>query len=416
MRLLTRTTLYYFFISIAVFGIGSLVAYWIISDISDKDLNEFFERREAQTVERIQEGDVPPENKRTRDFIRKLEKAPASLKPTFKDTTFYFGRWETHVRRKSIIRLINGEYYQINIYKSIKETDDELESALYTIFYLFLALLLAMLVLNYFLSRNIWQPFNHTLLEIKRFNLSENRPLLLQQTSIHEFQELNRLVSEMTEKIRNDYQNLKEFTENVSHEVQTPLAVIKNKLEMLIQSPNLNEEQLRLIESAYSSSSKLSKLNKTLTLITKIENQEFSNIQKINLTDLLEKILYNFQEILSLKEIQLSANLSPEIIIPIDPMMADVLITNLVKNAVQHNFPQGLVQVTLHPKQLVIANTGEPLKNGVENMFSRFAKEKKSSDSLGLGLAIVKKICEVNRFSIQYVYQEDLHIFTVQFS
>jgi signal transduction histidine kinase len=177
----------------------------------------------------------------------------------------------------------------------------------------------------------------------------------------------------------------------------------------------MDEEQSKMVHSAYNSASKLSKLSKTLTLITKIENQEFKNIQLIDFKYILETALYNFQELIELKDITLVQDLSEEVLIRIDPLVADMLVANLLKNAIKHNFEQGLIRIQLNKKQFIIANTGCPPKVDTETLFHRFQKNNPSSDSLGLGLAIVKKICDVNEFQIHYTFENDLHSIVVDF-
>jgi signal transduction histidine kinase len=219
----------------------------------------------------------------------------------------------------------------------------------------------------------------------------------------------------MIMKNRTDYKNLKEFSENASHEMQTPLAVAKGKLELMLQSKTLDEEQLSLINSAYESINHLSKMSRSLSLLTKIDNNEFTDLKEINLSEKLNNSIYDFNELLSLKSINIEHNIEPNIIIKSDPVLLQVLITNLFQNAIRHNIHKGQISVVLKKDHLEISNTGKPLKADTESMFKRFKKDNQSGETIGLGLAIVQKICTVNNFVISYKYENERHILRVGF-
>ena len=412
MKLLTKTTIFHLLLSIAFFCVGGLISYQIIYMWINQDVNEYFDYKEAIIKKKILEG---KEIKSKRFQVVPLE-SPKIIEDQITDTTVTNGSWEVPFKKKVMVRVIDNQMYQITIYKYFGEQDDEIDAVIGTVYYLGVAFLIVFIAFNYFLSRKIWLPFNHTLQEIKNFKISENRPLTLQKTNIKEFKELNNLVIEMTGKIQKDYNNLKEFTENASHEIQTPLAIIKVKLEMLLSTDNLTDEQAKLVKSAYTSTSKLSHLGKALALITRIENLEFANhVKEVNLNQIIESQLDNFEEILPLKDIKLEKDLEPEVTVQMAPLLADILFSNLIKNAIKHNVNQGIISIHLNSYTFTICNTGRPPKGDVNHFFERFAKDNQASKSLGLGLAIVKKICDVSSFDIDYAYEKDLHTITVKF-
>jgi signal transduction histidine kinase len=271
-----------------------------------------------------------------------------------------------------------------------------------------------MLVANYYLSRRLLRPFHQTLRAIKGFRVSNTAPLELQESNIREFEELNTLMLDMTDKIKDDYRNLKEFTENASHEIQTPLAIIKSKVELLIQS-SLNDEQMQHVQSIYEVSNRLSKINKALLLLAKIENQQFQQTQTIDLRQLVEKHLQNFQELIEMKNIYLKTEINSSAQIELNPILADMLISNLLSNAIKHNYQEGEIIVGLSQNVLKINNTGKTDGVKGEAMFERFKKGNNVSNSVGLGLSIVKKICDVNHINIVHLYKEDVHEFLLTF-
>ncbi|MDX2304998.1 MAG: HAMP domain-containing sensor histidine kinase [Microscillaceae bacterium] len=412
MKLLTKTTIYHLLLSMAFFCIGGMISYQLIFMWIDQDVNEYFDFKESKIRERILQGE---EVMSERYRAIPLDK-PLLIPDKIIDTTMFNGTWHAPYKKKTMVRVVNGQLYHITIFKYFDEQNDEIEAVIGTVYYLAVGFLIIFVVFNYFLSRRIWLPFNHTLQEIKNFKIRENRPLVLQPTNIYEFQELNRLVLDMTGQIQRDYNNLKEFTENASHEIQTPLAIIKVKLEMLLSTGELSTEQSKLVQSAYTSTSRLSQLGKALALITRIENHEFEDhVKEVNLNQILESHLDNFEEIIRLKGITLETDLDLDVSVQMAPLLADILFSNLIKNAVKHNLNQGIISLHLSPYSFTICNTGKPPKGSTDLFFERFRKDNQASNSLGLGLAIVKKICDVSGFEIHYAYENDLHTITIRF-
>ncbi len=225
-------------------------------------------------------------------------------------------------------------------------------------------------------------------------------------TRISEFRALNKAIAAMTDKIHRDYTSLKEFTENASHEIQTPLAIIKNKLELLIQDENLAEEQALHIKAVYDAASRLSKLNQVLLLLTKIEHHQFIEKERINLSNLLTNQLDHYQELISARNLELVTDIAPGISIFMNPMLAEILITNLLSNTIKHNIPNGEIRIILSNGTLSIQNPGNPPSQKTEMLFDRFKKGTSNTDSLRLGLFLVKTICETQQLRIHYSFQK----------
>jgi signal transduction histidine kinase len=216
------------------------------------------------------------------------------------------------------------------------------------------------------------------------------------------------------DQVRKDFQNLKEFNENISHEIQTPLAVIRNKIVLLLESKNMDEKERERVQAVYQEINKLSKIGKSLTLISRIENQEFKRQDSVNVGGSIENILNNMEEIIKFKQIDVSTDLQPATV-ECDRILADILFTNLIKNAVQHNTEGGSINIRLTPQKLEITNSGENIELPPERLFSRFHKGNSAKDSLGLGLAINQKICEIYGFRLDYSRNDDMHTFSLNF-
>jgi signal transduction histidine kinase len=235
------------------------------------------------------------------------------------------------------------------------------------------------------------------------------------ESMIIEFNQLNIVLKKMIQRILKDFTDLKEFTGDISHEIQTPLAVVKSKAELLLQTENLTEKQNQLIIEILEGTTSLSNLNKTLILLTKIEHHQFPQIQDIEFEKRIIFHLSNFQDYIDSKQLTVTSKFSESVKLKMNPELADILIINLLKNAIRHNITSGTINIELSSKSLVISNSGAELNENTEKLFQRFTKASKINDSLGLGLALVKKICESYNFKVSYDYKDQLHTLSVKF-
>ena len=258
-------------------------------------------------------------------------------------------------------------------------------------------------------------PFYEILAKTKGFKVTQNQPLKFVKTNISEFDDLQNVLQELTHQISTDYHALKEFTENASHEIQTPLAIIRSKLENLIQSENLQEVEMKAIQTVYEAAGRLSKLNQSLLLLTKIDNQQFVKQEQINIGQVIESQLINYEDFILGKQISIAKELNKTVELEINAVLLDILLSNLLMNAIKHNVKNGTISIILTHEKIVIQNTGKALEDVPNDFFGRFKKHNTESDSLGLGLAIVKKICETNGLKIDYQYQDNLHIIEIIF-
>jgi signal transduction histidine kinase len=264
-------------------------------------------------------------------------------------------------------------------------------------------------LINYLILRNLWTPFYKAVTGAENFDILTATPLELPETDILEFQQLNRVIKNMTQKMRSDYLNLKEYNENASHEIQTPLAIIRSKTELLMQNKNLTKDSLNLIRSINDATSKLFKLNQGLLLISKIENQYFSESIEVSLSAVIESCLDNYREIADLKAIRVTLQASDQAIVRINAALADILISNLISNAVRYNIDKGFITCKITNQTISISNSGLPLLTDPELFFKRFHKGGNNPDSVGLGLSIVKRIADNYNMQIKYSCNGNVH-------
>lgn len=236
------------------------------------------------------------------------------------------------------------------------------------------------------------------------------------ETGTVEFDHLNKELHKLISRVNTAYHHQKQFAENASHEMQTPLAIIRSKLELLINQPNLTEKSAALLADITEANNRLTQMNRTLLLLSKIENNQFPDKESINVSQLLQQVVNDFQNHYEERFPSLHILLKDGVTIIASPLLIEMLFSNLVKNAVEHNLPQGAVSILLDGFTLLIKNPGLPPGVNTNELFERFKKGSYQSKSTGLGLALVKEICTLYNYKIRYDYKDGLHEIEVTFS
>ncbi len=419
MKLIFKVTFYYLIITMLVFGIGGIMTFNIFQAQIQKETDRYLVSRLWDLETSIENGESPSSYSYRNISIVEIDSSVEETRFHFGDTLAdhpspFIHRLEPH-RKLRVIRKINDQIFKIEIFDVIVEKDDIFDSVFKSQTRLFITLGSILVLSSFLVSIWLFRPFYITIQAIKNFRLNDPSPVILGKTNTREFKDLNQMFRQMTEKIKADYKNLKEFSENASHEMQTPLAVAKGKLELLIQSKDLEEEELTLINSAYKSIDHLSKMGRSLALLTKIENKEFSKLKEIQLTESIKNTIFDFQELIDLKNISLQGDLEEGVVITSDPTLIQILIGNLFQNAIRHNIKGGKIDLILTQNIFKISNTGKKLESAPDALFERFKKDNQSSETIGLGLAIAHKICEINGYHIAYTFEAEMHTLTIHF-
>ena len=340
---------------------------------------------------------------------------------------------------------IGDTHYRITTYSFIPSFYQLLPGVVDSFKWILVVLLVLVIVSGGLISKYILAPFKRTMRAIQRFDLKQKDAIRLPATRTSEFLELNTFLLQLTESARKDYQSLKEFTENASHELQTPTAIIRGKLDLLMES-DIRDEQAILIAEMQNALERLSRIHSSLTLLTKLENQEYKAGEPVCISNLARETLLAFDELIQMKSIDLQVHIEKAIYVPLHLSLADLLLSNLISNAIRHNEPpeaggrahdestsrtrdeatgrtlnepqgaaKGLIRVELTHEGLVIVNTGRAPGIPTQELFERFKKGNSGSDSIGIGLAIVRQICELSQFDIEYQYSAGLHMLAVSF-
>ena len=417
MTLINKATRSFLLACVLASAVGGVGCFFLLKKIMDSEATDQLLHEKAQVENYVaQTGTLPKRWFSISDSLWAFRIHPP-VPMVMSDTVLYSPVNQEYLAYRQLsfgIGTLNG-YYQINIRKAMYEVQDLTQALLLAFSALTLLLMGLLFFINDRLSRSLWKPFYQTLDTLRNFQLSQKEPVRFRPTTISEFQTLQANLKQLTNQLRRDYQSLKMFTENASHELQTPLAVINSNLEMLIQAPNLTEEQIERIGLLIETVGNLSKMNQTLVLLTKIENRQFAEEKEINISELLLEKINLWEGLIRDKDIVLTTEIAPQIWVKMNPYLADVLLNNLLGNALKHNVSAGRIRVLLTSGKLEIQNTGEPPKVPVDRLWERFSKGSARSDSVGLGLALVKQIADNYGFKVSYDFREGLHHIRILF-
>ncbi|WEK35742.1 MAG: HAMP domain-containing sensor histidine kinase [Candidatus Pseudobacter hemicellulosilyticus] len=278
----------------------------------------------------------------------------------------------------------------------------------------FAALLAGFILLNRRISRKLWQPFYQSLEQFRKFDLDRQRAVSFPPTNIEEFADLNQSLEKLIAGNIAAYDQQKEFADNASHELQTPLAIVQSKLELLQQDLSLNTRQYQLIEEAQQALSRVNRVNKNLLLLTRIGNSQFMDKESIILSGLLAHCIEQLQPFSDSKQLSIQTSLAPDLTVQGNKILVELLLNNLLTNTIRHSPANGSIHVELTPGNLIISNPGTTaLDPG--RLFKRFATATDQTPGTGLGLALVKQIADRYGWSIHYHFIQGRHQFTLQY-
>ena len=312
---------------------------------------------------------------------------------------------------------LNGKPYRVTTYISAKEYRHLLIKISIAEGIIFILLLASIVIINRSESRRLWTPFYATMNAVRGYDIRQNKPLSLDSTTgIEEFDRLNKTLRDLIDHVDQAYRNQKQFTENASHELQTPLAIIRSKVELLIEGPGLNEDSAQLLQEITEANERLSQMNKNLLLLTRIDNGQYPEIGPVDLSSLVERLTQFFRDYYENEVAKTTTTIPPGIHLTANPALIEILVNNLLRNAYIHNMPGGWVDIQLSGKALTIKNSGPALEGDPERLFDRFRKGRVDNRTTGLGLALVRQIAQLYNYDIHYIYQDGEHQLRVTFS
>ncbi len=420
MNLLTKTSLLITTVVLFILMMGGIVFFELTKNLINKQVDKEL-ISEMHTVMRsfdqlVMGNDTIRLEKVT--IIPAREQVPFGM--IFKDTIRYndFER-EFHTYRVLLFGYkLGNRYFKVEIYKSLIDSNILIEQVTLVWIGLSVVLINAIFFLNKIIFRRTWKDFFRTLHLAESYDIKNpEKRIVLTDSEINEFKSLNQVLSRLLERVEHDYRSQKELTANTSHELQTPLAIIRSKAELLIQTSGLSTEQFQLITDILNTTVRLSKLNRSLLIISRIDNNQFQETKEIDVPALVKSHIQQFQDFIDERGHQVVASLGSHGKIIINPLLFDLLLVNLLSNAIVHNLrSNGKIVITYHGPVLTIANTGPSHALQKNKIFQRYYRKTDNPDSTGIGLSIVNRICEYYDIVITYLYQDKMHSFSLDLS
>ena len=309
-------------------------------------------------------------------------------------------------------RMPDGQYYELKLMISILERDDMVEAMLWYLGALFLLFLICTSIGIQLVLKGVFRPLHRLLDWLHCIQPGKEVPPLDNPTKIREFRQLSDAALDMGNRSYKAYEEQKQFIENASHELQTPLAIVRGKVELLAESEGMTEQQMEQLDEIYATLGRAVKLNKSLLLLSRIENGQYTEMEDVSVDEILDELLPDLMDIYEHKQVRLIRKREEQpFIIRCNHSLAQILVSNLVKNSLLHNREEGELQVRTTPTSLVIKNTGDVPLDG-EKSFRRFYHGMDGKkDSTGLGLAIARSIALSSSLKLTYEWQDGMHTF-----
>ena len=339
-----------------------------------------------------------------------------NIKETYETTEIYFSSEneyeEVRMLTTAFLCSQNGKYYEVKFFTSTVESDDMVKNMLYLLSTLWIVSSIFLVITTQRVIYKTNQPFYTLLHKLKKFDLNETQIFEFPKTSISEYSDLNKSVKELLEENINAYSEQKNFIENASHELQTPIAITISRLELMMADKDIDQQQLENLNVVVNSLGRAKRLNSTLLLLSKIKNKQFTASENIDFVEVFDEVLENFEAMIDYKQIKLNVDKQGYPSIWMNRDLAFVLANNLVKNAIAHNMTSGKLNVIYKDNNITISNTGQPIPDDVD-IFDRYIAHTNSPQSSGLGLSIVKSIVDRYKIQITHEYTKGIHIITL---
>ena len=405
-----------------VLSAWAFVFYWgMIEEVNDEVDDSLEDYSELIIMRSLAGKDLPSNDNGSNNqyFLREVDAAYALSKESicYRDSMVYIDEKNESEPARILTTLFKDKderFYELSVYTPSIEKRDLKESIFYLLIGLFVILFVIILLINIWVFHRSMKPFYQLLEWLEHYRLGKNNEKLSIETHTTEFRKLNEAVSRYVAHSEEVFEKQKQFIGNASHELQTPLAICQNRLEMLLEDETLGEQQMSEIMKTYQTLEYLSKLNKSLLLLSKIDNHQFSEEKEVCLNEVLHRYMDDYQEVYAYRDITLRVEEEGELYWRMNETLAVVLITNLLKNAFVHNINKGSIRIVISSSGIRFGNTASGSALDASRVFDRFYQgSKKKEGSTGLGLAIVDAVCRHSSLKIRYRFEEDMHWFEV---
>lgn len=228
------------------------------------------------------------------------------------------------------------------------------------------------------------------------------------KTTTQDFKYLDHSLISLMNQINEAFEKEREFTANASHEFMTPISILQNKMENLLTEESTSEIVQEHIVDMMKTLERLKKISRSLLLISRIENEQFSKQQQIEPRKLINEVVEEIFHRLEEKNIQITIDLQfNQVQENTNHDLLFQLFYNLINNAIKFNNENGKIHITDHLKNqsysIMVQDSGKGISaEEIPFIFDRFKKTGQAENTgYGLGLAIVKSIANYLNLKIE---------------
>lgn len=392
----------------------------VMDEVNDEVDDSLEDYSEVIIIRALAGEELPSKNTASNNqyFLREVTEkyAEAHEDISYKDSMIYIPeKDETEPARilTTIFKDDGEKYFELTVATPSIEKDDLKDAMAGWMIFLYVALLLTIIVINVWVFYRNMHPLYILLHWLDKYSIGKPNEPLQNNTKISEFRKLNEAAIRYAERSEHMFEQQKQFIGNASHEMQTPIAICRNRLEMLMEDENLSESQLEELMKTHQTLEHITKLNKSLLLLSKIENGQFTETTCVEVNGLLKQYLKDYQEVYEYREIFVEIKEEGFLYLTMNETLAVMLFTNLLKNAFVHNIDGGLIRITISSHRVIFSNTGVERALETAHIFERFYRGNNKEGSTGLGLAIVDTICKMQSMELRYYYKDKKHCFEI---
>lgn len=419
MKLFHNVMLHVSVASVFIMTAWAVFFYWAIIDEVNDEVDDSLEDYSESLIIRYLNGeDMPSLNNGSNNqfymYDVSQEYAETYSQISYRDEMVYIDEKLEYEPARILMTIFKTDtgYKELVVYTPTIDKLDLQRSILGWIVALYAGILLILLLLNVWIFRRNMKPLYVLLSWFNNYKIGSGYKPLSNKTKITEFKELYHAVTMSAQRNEKLYEQQKMFIGNASHEMQTPLAICLNRLEMLMEDENLTEKQMEEIAKTHQTLENITRMNKSLLLLCKIENGQYADVKEVSVNSLVRQYVDTFNDVYSYKNITVKVTEMSSLSMQINESLAIILVSNLLKNAYLHNCENGKIYVVISEKDFTVSNTGESALDS-SKIFTRFYQGSKKEGSTGLGLALIHTICRANNISISYEFRDKMHVFKV---
>lgn len=419
MKLFHNVMLHVSVASVFIMTAWAVFFYWAIIDEVNDEVDDSLEDYSESLIVRYLNGeDMPSLNNGSNNqfYMYDVSSEYAETYPqiSYRDEMVYIDDKLEYEPARILMTIFKTDtgYKELVVYTPTIDKLDLQRSILGWIVALYAGILLILLLLNVWIFRRNMKPLYVLLSWFNNYKIGSGYKPLSNKTKITEFKELYHAVTMSAQRNEKLYEQQKMFIGNASHEMQTPLAICLNRLEMLMEDENLTEKQMEEIAKTHQTLENITHMNKSLLLLCKIENGQYADVKEVSVNSLVSQYVDTFNDVYSYKNITVKVTEMSSLSMQINESLAIILVSNLLKNAYLHNCENGKIDVVISEKDFTVSNTGESALDS-SKIFTRFYQGSKKEGSTGLGLALIHTICRANNISISYEFRDKMHVFKV---